>query len=44
LLNGVQLEETSFVPESGKTYLVVYKSVMTDADVTILDLVGGLAF
>ena len=39
-----RIEEPSFVPESGKTYLVVYKSVMTDADVTILDLVGGLAF
>ena len=43
-VNGVQTTETSFVPESGASYHIVYKMITTDEDITVLDLIGGMVF
>ena len=39
-VNGVQTTESSFVPVAGGCYNIVYTTVATDADVTILDLLN----
>ena len=41
-VNGVQTTETSFVPVSGGCYNIVYTTVATDADITILDLFNSI--
>ena len=43
-VNGVQTTETSFVPESGASYHIVYKMITTDEDITVFDLIGGMVF